>query len=147
MSSRFLLQLCMFQIDYSVFERNRLTEYCRRCGIAVSNEISTNEIVKMFMQAISISLSLHHNYENIFTKSPESKMERLDSILFCKSLHIEMKNTDDLRKAVSLVLQEEYSDYIKQLKETFRIACFTTKQRVKRLSATVHVPALWTISH
>lgn len=112
-------------IDYSVFERNRLTEYCRRCGIAVSNEISTNEIVKMFMQAISISLSLHHNYENIFTKSPESEMERLDSIRFCKSL-IGVKNTDDLRKAVSLVLQEEYSAYIKQLKETFRIACFTT---------------------
>ncbi|MBP5287883.1 MAG: hypothetical protein J6Z08_08305, partial [Elusimicrobiales bacterium] len=113
-------------MDYDLFERNRLIEYCQRCGIAVNNATSTNDIGNMFLKAIFISFQKYHNYLNIFTKFPQSEMERLDNILFCRSLNLKMQSIADLGKAVALVLQEEYSDYIKQLKETFRIACFTT---------------------
>lgn len=47
-------------IDFPVYERMALIEYCRRCGISINSELSTNEVGKQFLGAIIKSLNEHH---------------------------------------------------------------------------------------
>ncbi len=113
-------------IDYAVYERISLAEYCRRCGIVINKELSTNEIGYTFLKAIVKSLYKYHNYQNIFTVTPATEDEKLENRLFCGRLAIEMQSTDDLGKALSKILSEEYNDLLASLKSTFRVSCFTT---------------------
>ena len=113
-------------IDFPVYERMALIEYCRRCGISINSELSTNEVGKQFLGAIIKSLNEHHNYENIFTVKPQREIEKLENEIFCKSLLLEMQKTIDLGQAVSRIISKEYSDLLKKLKSTFRVSCFAT---------------------
>lgn len=113
-------------IDFRVYEKIRLIEYCRRCGISINKDLATNEIGNKFLNAIMQSLYKHKNYENIFTVKPELEMENLENEIFCKTLTSEMKNTDDLGKGVSSVLGKEYIDFVNNLKNIFRVSCFAT---------------------
>lgn len=113
-------------IDFPVYERMALIEYCRRCGISINSELSTNEVGKQFLGAIIKSLNEHHNYENIFTVKPKTEIEKLENEIFCKSLLLEMQKTIDLGQAVSRIISKEYSDLLKKLKSTFRVSCFAT---------------------
>ena len=113
-------------IDYSVFEKTRLIEYCRRCGISVKKDLPTNEIGNIFLQSIIQSLYKHKNYDNLFTQNPESEIEKLENKLFCMSIHQEMQSTDNLGKAVSAILCREYIEFVRDLKNTFRVSCFAT---------------------
>ena len=113
-------------IDFPVYERMTLIEYCRRCGISINSELSTNEVGKQFLGAIIKSLNEHHNYENIFTVKPQTEIEKLENEIFCKSLLLEMQKTIDLGQAVSRIISKEYSDLLKKLKSTFRVSCFAT---------------------
>lgn len=110
----------------AVYERISLAEYCRRCGIVINKELSTNEIGYTFLKAIVKSLYEYHNYQNIFTVTPATEDEKLENRFFCSRLAIEMQSTDDLGKALSKILSEEYNDLIASLKSTFRVSCFTT---------------------
>lgn len=113
-------------VDYSVFEKGCLVEYCRRCGISVSNSQETNEIGNIFLKAILDSLNKFKSYEHIFTKKVESKQEELENKRFCLMLNSEMQKTDDLGKAVLEVIKKDYLDFSTYLKNTFRVSCFTT---------------------
>ena len=113
-------------IDFPVYERMALIEYCRRCGISINSELSTNEVGKQFLGAIIKSLNEHHNYENIFTVKPQTEIEKLENEIFCKSLRLEMQKTIDLGQAVSRIISEEYSNLLIRLKSTFRVSCFAT---------------------
>lgn len=113
-------------IDFPVYERMALIEYCRRCGISINSELSTNEVGKQFLGAIIKSINEHHNYENIFTVKPQREIEKLENEIFCKSLLLEMQKTIDLEQAVSRIISKEYSDLLKKLKSTFRVSCFAT---------------------
>lgn len=113
-------------IDFPVYERMALIEYCRRCGISINSELSTNEVGKQFLGAIIKSINEHHNYENIFTVKPQREIEKLENEIFCKSLLLEMQKTIDLGQAVSRIISKEYSDLLKKLKSTFRVSCFAT---------------------
>ena len=113
-------------IDYALYEKLTLLEYCRRCGISVNIELNTKDIGNTFLSAILKSLYKHHNYQNIFTTIPLTEQERLENELFCTRLHIEMQSTDDLGKAVSKILTDEYNDLQISLKSTFRVSCFAT---------------------
>lgn len=113
-------------IDFPVYERMALIEYCRRCGISINSELSTNEVGKQFLGAIIKSLNEHHNYENIFTVKPQTEIEKLENEIFCKSLLLEMQKTIDLGQAVSRIISKEYSNLLMRLKSTFRVSCFAT---------------------
>ncbi len=113
-------------IDFPVFERIALIEYCNRCGISINSELSTNEVGNQFLGAIVKSLNEHQNYENIFTVKPQTEIEKLENEIFCKSLNLEMQKTLDLGQAVSRIISKEYSDLLKNLKSTFRVSCFAT---------------------
>lgn len=113
-------------IDFPVYERIALIEYCRRCGISIKSELSTNEVGKQFLDVIVKSLNEHHNYENIFSVKPQTEIEKLENKIFCKSLLLEMQKTLDLGQAVSRIISKEYSDLLISLKSTFRVSCFAT---------------------
>ena len=113
-------------IDFPVYEKIALIEYCRRCGIFINSELSTNEVGNLFLDAIVKSLNEHRNYENIFSVKPETEIENLENEIFCKSLFLEMQKTIDLGQALSRIILKEYSDLLKKLKSTFRVSCFAT---------------------
>ena len=113
-------------VDYKKYERLRLIDYCLRCRINVDEASNSNDIGNLFLKEILKSLSEHKSYEYIFTKTPESEFEKLENELFCKSLHLEMQKTSDLGKAVSSILYNEYLDFMDEMKNKFRISCFST---------------------
>lgn len=113
-------------IEYPAYERIALIEYCRRSGIFINSELSTNEVGNLFLEAIVKSLNKHHNYENIFSVKPQTEIEKLENELFCKSLLLEMQKTIDLGQTVSRIISEEYSNLLIRLKSTFRVSCFAT---------------------
>lgn len=113
-------------IDYPVYERITLIEYCRRCGISINSELTTNEVGNLLLDTIVKSLNEHHNYDNIFSEKPTTEIEKLENEIFCKSLHLEMQKTTDLGQAVSRIISEEYNDLLLRLKSTFRVSCFAT---------------------
>lgn len=113
-------------IDFDVFEKNRLIEYCRRCGIVINKDTATNEIGNTFLQFIMQSLQKNKSYENIFTLKPETEIEDLENQLFYKSLYSEMLKTEDLGTGVKNVIIQEYSDFNIHLKNIFRVSCFAT---------------------
>lgn len=113
-------------IDFPVYERMALIKYCRRCGISINSELSTNEVGKQFLGAIIKSLNEHHNYENIFTAKPQTEIEKLENEIFCKTLLLEMQKKIDLGQAVSRIISEEHSNLLIRLKSTFRVSCFAT---------------------
>lgn len=113
-------------IDYEKYEKLRFIEYCRRCNINIDEKESTNEIGNTFLKEIVNSLNKNKSYDYIFSKEPDSEFEKLENELFCKSLFLEMQKTSDLGKAVSHIISQEYSDFMDEVKNTFRISCFTT---------------------
>lgn len=113
-------------IDFPVYEKIALIEYCKRCGISINSELSTNEVGNLFLDAIVKSLNEHRNYENIFSVKPQTEIENLENEIFCKSLFLEMQKTIDLGQALSRIILKEYSDLLKKLKSTFRVSCFAT---------------------
>ena len=113
-------------IDFPVYEKITLIEYCRRCGISINSELSTNEVGNQFLDAIVKSLNEHHNYENIFSVKPQTEIEKLENEFFCKSLNLEMYETSDLGQAVSKIISKKYFDLLISLKSTFRVSCFAT---------------------
>lgn len=113
-------------VDYEKYEKLRLIEYCRRCNITIEEKETINEIGNAFLKEIEKSLNKNKCYDYIFSKAPDSEFEKLENELICKSLFFEMQNTSDLGKAVSKIICQEYSDFMEEIKNTFRISCFTT---------------------
>lgn len=113
-------------VDYEKYKKLRLIDYCRRCRINVEDISNTNDIGNLFLKEILKSLNGNKSYGHIFTKTPDTEFEKLENELFCKTLFLEMQKTDDLGKAVSSILYNEYLDFMDEMKNKFRISCFST---------------------
>lgn len=113
-------------IDYYVYERLRLKEYCNRCQIEIKETFSTQEIGNILINALAISLSSTGNFNSAFVKKPNSKIEKLANEHFCSKLIIELNNKADLGQAVAKVIRSDFEEYTSMLKNTFRTTCFTT---------------------
>lgn len=115
-------------IDYSEYEHLRLIEYCKRCGIEVNNEQSTQEIGDIFVKTLWEYYTTNGNLDNVFTKTPDSEIEQLSNQIFTQKVTIELFQSYDhnFGAAVSKVLGDEYTSYIYELKTEFRTACFAT---------------------
>lgn len=115
-------------IDYFEYEHFRLIEYCKRCGILVNNEQSTQEIGDIFVKTMWEYYTTNGNLDNVFTKTPDSEIEQLSNQIFTQKVTIELYQSrdHDFGAAVSKVLGDEYMSYIYELKTKFRTACFAT---------------------
>ncbi len=113
-------------IDYLEYEHFRLIEYCRRCGMKFDSEQSTQQVGNAFVKHIWECCVKNGHFDHLFTKEPESKIEELSNQLFEKRVLVELGQSQDLGKAVSKIIYDEYIDYISSLKTTFRTTCFAT---------------------
>ena len=113
-------------IDYPEYEHLRLIEYCSRCGVDVKMEQTTQEIGDILLKILCEYYAVNQNFDNIFTKTPDSEIERLSNQIFSQKILIELFNTHDFGLALLKTLQDEYADYISKLKNTFRTVCFAT---------------------
>lgn len=113
-------------VEWPMYERLRLIEYCKRCGLNVDENQSVKVIGDALTEKLYNYYITNHNLDNVFVAKPSSIIEDLSNQIFIKTVLIELNKTDDLGKAVTGALQSEYSDYVSELKNKFRISCFST---------------------
>lgn len=113
-------------IDYPEYECLRLIEYCRRCGIDVNREQSTQVIGDILVKTLLEYYVVNGNLDNVFIKTPDSEIEQLANQIFKQKIIIEFCKTHDFGFAISKTLNDEYIDYISRLKTIFRTVCFAT---------------------
>ena len=113
-------------VDYSIYERLRLIEYCKRCGLNVNKNQPLEAIGNVLAKTLYDYYRTNNSLDNVFIKKPSSEIESLTNQLFLKYVIIELNKTHDFSKAVAKAIQSEYSDYMSSLKNTFRISCFAT---------------------
>lgn len=115
-------------VEYSIYERLRLIEYCKRCGLNVNKNQPLEDIGNVLTKALYDYYLANNSLDNVFIEKPSSKIENLANQLFLKYVIIELDKTRDFGNAVANAIQSEYSNYISSLKNTFRISCFATTQ-------------------
>ena len=113
-------------IDYYEYQKYRLMEYCRRCGVMVDERETVEEIGNELLTAIIKSIENNKNCNHIFMVSPTSDIESLSNEIFINKLRLGVAANQDLGQIVSKIITEEYQKYSEKLKNTFRISCFTT---------------------
>lgn len=113
-------------VDYSIYHRLRLIEYCKRCGLNVNKNQPLEAIGNVLAKNLYDYSRTNNSLDNVFIKKPSSEIENLTNQLFLKYVIIELNKTHDFSKAVAKAIQSEYSDYMSSLKNTFRISCFAT---------------------
>ncbi len=113
-------------IDYLEYEHLRLIEYCHRCGLDIDINQSTQDIGNILTRALYEHYVVNGNLENVFTKMPDSEIEKLSNEWFTLKVISELYKTSNFGKAIASTLQAEYCDYISKLQKTFRTTCFAT---------------------
>lgn len=113
-------------IDYPEYEKLRLIEYCRRCGISTDKSASTQEIGNALVEYLWKQFLNTGSLDNSFTVPSSSKIETLSNKAFILKVTLEYMKTKQFGVSVTKAIQDEYLDFIKQLKNTFRAVCFST---------------------
>lgn len=113
-------------IDFYEYERLRLMEYCNRCQIEVKDTFSTQELGNAFVQALAAEFNSTGDFQSVFKKKPDSRIEELSFEQFFLSLTIELSKQNDLGQAVAQIIHSDFKDYCIKLKNTFRTSCFAT---------------------
>lgn len=112
-------------LDYNAYERLRVMEYCKRCGVEVNDEWTNQEAGDVLVKSLW-PFYIHKNLEKAFTVAPKNELERLSNQEFIMSVLVECKSSGNFGEAVSRAIANEYQKYSEYLKEVFRITCFTT---------------------
>ncbi len=112
-------------LDYNAYERLRVMEYCKRCGVEVNDEWTNQEAGDVLVKSLW-PFYIQKNLEKAFTVAPKNELERLSNQEFIMSVLVECKSSGNFGEAVSRAIANEYQKYSEYLKEVFRITCFTT---------------------
>lgn len=113
-------------IEYEDYVLLRLKEYCDRCIIKTTADSSAQEMGEALLHRAFDLYQKDGSLDKLFLKEPSSEAERLSNEVFRKRLHVKAYDGPDWASALSNALFEEYTEFCKQLKATFRTACFTT---------------------
>lgn len=113
-------------IEWQEYEKLRLSEYCKRCKIFVEEKDTTENLGNKLLSKLSETYSVSGNFENVFVAQPKNEIEKLANEQFILRVFCELQTSNDLGVAVAKTIQIEYNEYVQQLKNTFRTACFTT---------------------
>lgn len=113
-------------LDWYEFYKQRLIEYCKRSGMQVNENETTEKIGNDFIKNLKQSFETYNNFENIFIQKPDSQIEELTNTLFKNNLIIGLNQNNDLSQVVFEIICKEYEKYINDLKNTFKVSCFTT---------------------
>ena len=113
-------------LDYFTYERQRLIEFCNRCQIDVQENLSTQEIGNLFVGSLIKYFQETGGVKGIVTKQPLNMIEQQANEILQNKLLIELSKDDNWGRAVAKIIQSDYEEYCKNLKNTFRTSCFTT---------------------
>ena len=116
-------------IDWLVFARVRLHEYLLRCCISELSEDSPLEnLSRRLAEAFCNEWNDKNSLENVFSYSTENETAILSNRLFTMTTEnaVLSGKSDNWEEAIKEALTKEYQDYIYNLRNTFRISCFTT---------------------
>lgn len=113
-------------ISFEDYQKYRITDYCKRCNLSLDENEPLGNIRTTFVKKIWESINQYQDYNHIFIKTPENVYEEKSNTIFVKRLQIELSTNADIGCAVAKIIADEYREYIKELKEKFRIACFAT---------------------
>lgn len=113
-------------IDFMTYQKHRLLEYCRRCGSFIDENNDIQNIGNEFVKLIFMSYNKYKDFSHMFIRTPKSALEEKSNELFRFKLELGLTKGNDIGCVISKIISEEYSDYVKRLKNTFRVACFTT---------------------
>jgi hypothetical protein len=112
-------------LDYETYEKLRVMEYCRRCGVDIERNCTNEEVGNALTQALW-PFYLERNMEKAFVVSPENEIENLSNQILRFRILANCTRASDFGHAVSAAISEEYKEFCNYLKDTFRISCFTT---------------------
>lgn len=113
-------------LDYFTYERLRLIEFCNRCQIDVQENLSTQEIGNLFIEALFKCFQETGGLKDVITKKPKNRIEEQANEVLYNKLLIELSSDDNWGRAVAKIIQSDYEEYCENLKNTFRTSCFTT---------------------
>lgn len=113
-------------LNYDEYEKIRLLEYCERCELNVCESMSTQEIRNALLKVIDKSVNSSGNFEFLFKRKPISKIEELSNDNFTLKLKFELRNGNDLSKALECIINADFMEYSQNLQNTFRATCFAT---------------------
>lgn len=92
-------------IDYSTYEHLRLIEYCKRCGIEVNNEQSTQEIGDIFVKTLWEYYTNNGNLDNVFTKN------RIQNLNNCRIRYSHKRLHSNCSNLVIIISEPLYQKY------------------------------------
>jgi len=113
-------------LDYYEYEHLRLIEYCNRCQVNISGELSTVEIGNALLETLCQSFSSTNGFDAAFKKQPTSEIEKLSNENFGLRLSLELNKNVGLCDALSKIIREDFEKYSSKLKNAFRTSCFAT---------------------
>lgn len=113
-------------MDYAEYERLRLLEYCQRCGIHIEENASTQVIGNALLLKLRDIFLATKDFIGAFVGDDRSKMKPLSNQAFCLGLKNQMLDGAEYGQALSNVIHNDYTNYCKYIRETFRVSCFTT---------------------
>ena len=112
-------------LDYSEFERYRLIEYCKCCGIEENEDVATQEIGNRLCRFLCEYYRKYGQLDGAFIKHPASENERLSNQIFLLKVSKQLLYKG-FGEVIRDVIYEEYNSCYSELKNTFRTACFAT---------------------
>ncbi len=113
-------------LDYSEYEKARLLEYCRRCEIAVTEKMETQELGNRLINEILKLFQSKRNFDSLFKRAPATESENLSDQCFLLKLKKELNRNNDLAMALKNVILSDFEIYSKYLQNVFRATCFAT---------------------
>ena len=113
-------------LDYSEYEKARLLKYCRRCEIAVTEKMETQELGNRLINEILKLFQSKRNFDSLFKRAPATESENLSNQCFLLKLKKELNRNNDLAMALKNVILSDFEIYSKYLQNVFRATCFAT---------------------
>ena len=113
-------------LDYSEYEKARLLEYCRRCEIAVTEKMETQELGNRLINEILKLFQSKRNFDSLFKRAPATESENLSNQCFLLKLKKELNRNNDLAIALKSGILSDVEIFSKYLQNVFRATCFAT---------------------
>lgn len=114
-------------LEWDEFHKQRLIVYCKRSGIGVDENKTTEKIGNDFIKKVIQSFETYNNFEHIFNVKAKSELEAKSNEWFQLKLTCEFYKNQDLGKIIPQIIKEEYENYANELQNTFKVSCFTTE--------------------
>lgn len=113
-------------ISWEDYLKHRLRIYCIRCKCDICESATVNEMLLELIKAFFAAYEATKDLKSAFSDPPQIESEHLTNQIFTQSIKIELGQGEEWHNAVLNALKDEYSDYKRSIRNTFRISCFTT---------------------